>query len=56
MTIKAAITNLLSHFAPLTLVKQVFPSHKTEAYAQTNQASRPWMNVDEIELTAEDFA
>ena len=57
MTIRATISSFLSHFAPLTLIKHVYPAHKsTQAFTHTIHENKPWMNVNEIELTAEDFA
>ena len=57
MTIRETISTFLSHFAPLSLVKQIFPAHKsTYAFSQATHEGKPWMNVHEVELTAEDFA
>lgn len=57
MTIRESIKNILAHCAPLVLIKQVFPEHKSShVLAHTSHESKPWMNVDEVELTAEDFA
>jgi hypothetical protein len=57
MTIRETIANLLTHFTPLTHIKQVFPVHMPSLVVpHFSHASKPWMNVDEVELTAEDFA
>jgi hypothetical protein len=57
MTIRETIAIFISHLAPMTLVKQIFPANKsTVVYSQTSHESKPWMNVQEVELTAEDFA
>jgi len=57
MIIRDTVTKFLSHFTYLTLIKQVLPAHMTsEAYSHITHESKPWMNVDAVELTAEDFA
>ena len=57
MVIRETIAIFVSHFAPMTLVKQVFPVNKaTVSYTQTSHESKPWMNVDHVEFTTEDFA
>jgi hypothetical protein len=58
MLIREAISQFIAHFSPLALLKHVFPAHKcTQAYTHpTHNEFKPWMNVDEVELTAEDFA
>lgn len=57
MLIREAITYLVSHLTPMSLVKQIFPAiGQTHAYLHPVNESRPWMNVDRVELTAEDFA
>jgi hypothetical protein len=57
MTIKEAISHFISHFSPLSLVKQVFPHHQiSQAFSHGKKENKPWMNVDKIELAQEDFA
>jgi len=57
MIIRETIAKLLSNLAPLALIKQVFPVQKTtQAYSHPTYENKPWMNVDEIEITVEDLA
>jgi hypothetical protein len=57
MTIKEAISHFTSHFGPLSLVKQVFPAHQSaHSFSHPENVNKPWMNVEDVELTAEDFA
>jgi len=57
MKIREAISNFIAHLTPFALVKQVFPMHdKSHAYTHSSHDNKPWMNVNEVELTAEDFA
>jgi hypothetical protein len=57
MTIRESISDILSRCAPLMLVKQIFPSHvSTHDFVQHKSEHKPWLNVDKITLTAEDFA
>jgi hypothetical protein len=57
MTLKNIVSNFIANFSPLSLVKPILPAHDTtKSYAAIDQSNKPWVNVDAIELTQEDFA
>ena len=57
MNIKNALANLMAHFAPLALVKRIYPGQETsQVFTCPTLQQKPWIDVDSIELTQEDFA
>lgn len=57
MTFREHLGHFVAHIAPLILVKQVFHGHiPSQAFSHSTHDVKPWMNVDKVELTAEDFA
>lgn len=58
MILKETIDKLLAQFAPLTLIKHVSPVDNVleHTLSRTTHENQPWLNADEIELTADDFA
>ena len=58
MIIRNIISNLLAHFHPLALTKQVTPHQHKSVLDFTHQAhsAKPWVDAHLVDVTAEDFA
>ena len=56
MTVNDTLFNFISHIAPPSLVKNIFPlQNSIQTYSYTDQQEMPWIDVDLVELTQEDF-